>query len=211
MTADELIAEGRKLSRPCVFLRPSGAGQIAGVWHAERQLPRGARQRLWLAVNAKFIPTFAPILNGYISVFTNERGEDGTVGISGAWGQTNGTPLYAQVASVLPPIDAVFARGSIAVEKWLASRGWSRDEPYNGNFKDQAADAYNELWMREHPLYNDSDVYAILGGWHFPFPDDDWPELIDEQLMIFTLKGSEPWVEVWRTRTGEYRVVQRIT
>ncbi|HEV3303348.1 MAG TPA: hypothetical protein VG055_27090 [Planctomycetaceae bacterium] len=33
MTSEELIAEGRKLERPCLFLRPQGAGPVAAVWH----------------------------------------------------------------------------------------------------------------------------------------------------------------------------------
>ena len=51
----------------------------------------------------------------------------------------------------------------------------------------------------------------LLGGWHFPMADDDWHELIDEQLIAFTIRDSEPWVEAWRMRAGQFRVIQRIT
>ena len=61
-----------------------------------------------------------------------------------------------------------------------------------------------------HPLYQDGDVYAVLDGWHWPGPDHDWHDLIDEHLMILTVRDSEPWVEAWRMRTGEFRVIQRI-
>jgi hypothetical protein len=44
-----------------------------------------------------------------------------------------------------------------------------------------------------------------------PMADDDWHDLLDEQLMVFTIRDSEPWVEAWRTRTGQFRVIQRIT
>ena len=70
---------------------------------------------------------------------------------------------------------------------------------------------YEKVMAGEFPLCFKSDVYAILGGWHFPFADNDWHDLIDEQLMVLTVRGSEPWVEAWRTRSGQFRVIQRIT
>jgi hypothetical protein len=113
---------------------------------------------------------------------------------------------------VLPPIDAVFARGSEAVGEWIRSHGWERTDRYNDNFKDAAiVREYEHIWTREFPLYSESDVYAVLGGWHWPCADDDWHALIDEQLMVLTVRDSEPWVEAWRTRTGQFRVIQRIT
>jgi hypothetical protein len=33
MTLEQLLAEGRKLERPCVFLRPTGTGPVAAVWY----------------------------------------------------------------------------------------------------------------------------------------------------------------------------------
>ena len=108
--------------------------------------------------------------------------------------------------------DAVFARGSNAVGDWIHSHGWERTDRYNSDFKDAAiVDAYERDWQREFPIYFESDIYAVLGGWHFPMADDDWHELIDEQLLVFTLRDSEPWVEAWRTRAGEFKVIQRIT
>jgi hypothetical protein len=41
--------------------------------------------------------------------------------------------------------------------------------------------------------------------------DDDWHDLLDERLMVFTIRDSEPWVEAWRTRAGQFSVIQRIT
>src|SRR5436190_2078422 len=122
MTSEQLIEEGRKLQRPCVFLRPQGAGRV----EITPTLPKGG-----------------------------------------------GTKLYAHPASVLPPIDAVFARGSDAVEAWIRSHGWERFDRYNNNFKDKAiVDVYDDIHRQEYPLYFDSDIYAMLGGWHGPGQDD---------------------------------------
>ncbi len=213
MIREQLIAEGRKLERPCVFLRPTGTGPVAAVWYErDRGEIDSSGYRCWITVDARHIPG-PPSVAGYINIFTDEVAfEGGRVEVASSWPKRTGTRLYAHPVSVLPPIDAVFARGSKAVGEWMASSGWSRGMRYNRNFKDDSiVEQYDEVMAREFPLYFESDIYAILGGWHFPFADDDWHDLIDEQLMVFTNCGSEPWVETWRTRTGQFKVIQRIT
>jgi hypothetical protein len=167
----------------------------------------------WVTVDARQVPGLPSSVTGYISVFSDEENcQGGRVELSPSWPKRAGTKLYAHAASVLPPIDAVFARGSQAVGEWMQANGWERTERYNNNFKDAAiVREYERVWQREFPLYSESDIYAVLGGWHWPGPDDDWHELIDEQLMVLTVRDSEPWVEAWRTRTGQFKVIQRIT
>jgi hypothetical protein len=214
MTSEQLIAEGRKLQRPCVFLRPQGGGPVAAIWH-ERQEDEieSTGHHCWLTVDARHVPGLIPPVTGYISVFADEeKCQGGRVEVMPSWPKRAGTELYAHIASVLPPIDVVFARGSEAVGKWLLSNGWERTERYNDNFKDAAiVREYESVWQREFPIFFESNIYAVLGGWHFPMADDDWHELIDEQLMVFAIRDSEPWVEAWRTRTDQFRVIQRIT
>jgi hypothetical protein len=215
MTLEQLLAEGRKLERPCVFLRPTGTGPVAAVWY-ERDYGEidSTGHRCWLTVDVRHVPGPPPSLAGYISVFTNDEDcVSGRVEVSSAWPTRTGTPLYAHPASVPPPIDAVIARGSEAVGEWVASNGRDRRERYNADFEDSTVvEPYQKIWTSEFPLYLESDIYAVLGGWHFPcYDDDDWHDLIDEQLMVFTIRNSEPWVEAWRTRTGQFKVIQRIT
>jgi hypothetical protein len=214
MTSEELIAEGRRLERPCVFLRPTGTGPASAVWYdRDRDEIESSGYRCWLTVDATRVPGLSLSPKGYVSVFTDEeRFEGGRIEVTSSWPARAGTPLYAHAASVLPPVDAVFARGSEAVAAWLASHGWDRGERYNSNFADDdVVEPYADTWMREFPLYIGSDIYAVLGGWHWPCADDDWHDLIDEQLVVLTVRDSEPWVEAWRTRTGEFKVIQRIT
>jgi len=136
----------------------------------------------------------------------------GHVEVTPSWPKRTGTELYAYSASVLPPIDAVFARGSEHVHDWIRSHGWERTDRYNDNFKDAATvREYERIWFGEFPLYTDSDIYAVLGGWHLPCADADWDDLIDEGLMVLTVRDSEPWVEAWHTRTSEFKVIQRNT
>jgi hypothetical protein len=112
---------------------------------------------------------------------------------------------------VLPPIDAVIYRGSPAIDPWLEANRWNRTWRYNDNFGDRKiVQAYEDLWRSEYPAYQ-SDVYAALGGWHWPGPDDDWHLLADETLLALTVADAEPWVEAWQLRSGGYRVIQRVS
>ncbi len=213
MTAEELIAEGRKLQRACSFLRPQENGPPAAIWHPRnRDKITATGEHCWLTVDTSRIPNRPPSLRGYVGVFTDEKSfESGRVEVLQNWPERPGVKLYAHAANVLPPIDAVIAYGSEAVGDWLRSLGWSREWGYNGNLQDTAVQEYERIWQQEFPIYFESDIHAILGGWHFPMPDSDWEELCDEQLLIFTLRDSEPWVEVWQTRSGGFKVIQRIT
>ncbi|AOS45955.1 hypothetical protein Verru16b_03046 [Lacunisphaera limnophila] len=214
MTSDQLIAEGRQLMRPSLFLRPQGSGPVAAIWYDydEAQVD-STGQRLWLTVDARIVPGVPEVAKGCLSIFTDEeKCEGGRIEVAPSYPKRAGTALYAHEVSVLPPIDAVFTRGSAAVESWIRSYGWDRSERYNDNFKGRdIVEAYERVWMEEFPLYAGQDVYASLGGWHWPGPDDDWHALIDERLIVTTFRDSEPSVEAWSTRQEGFRVIQRIT
>jgi hypothetical protein len=199
MTLEELIAEGRRLEKPCLFLRPHGEGPVVAVWHElDRDGIASTGHRAWLTVDTRHVPGLSAPTASYLTIFTDhKRCEDGRVEQSASWPKRKGTPLYAHAASVLPPSDAVFARGSQAVAQWHPDAA--------------VVQKYEDAWMREFPLYSSDEIYAVLGGWHMAWPEGDWHDLIDEQLMVFTLRDSEPWVETWRLRSGEFRVIQRIT
>lgn len=197
-----------------MVLRPEGDGSVAAQWY-ERDDDEidSTGFHCWLTVDVGHIPGLPPEITGYMSLFSNEEElEGGRVEMTSSWPKKAGSKLFAHSASVLPPIDAVFARGSEAVEDWIRSLGWNRMWRYNDNFA--GADIVREferVWMSEYPLYVESDTYAVLGGWHWPCADEDWHELIDSQLMVLTIRDSEPWVEAWRSKTGEFKVIQRIT
>lgn len=214
MTPDQLIEEGRRLQRASVFLRPKGTGPIAGIWYeAGDEAIDLTGHRRWLTVDSRQVPGLPASITGYLSVVTDEDScVGGRVENSSSWPEQTGTRLYAHPASVLPPIDAVFARGSEVVGEWLQSNDWQRTSRFNDNFADrEVVWEYERVWAREFPLYFDSDIYAVLGGWHWPCTDADWQDLIDEQLMVLTVRDSEPWVEAWRMRRGDFKVIQRIT
>lgn len=55
-----------------------------------------------------------------------------------------------------------------ALSLGTASQQQGRADRYNGNFKDAAiALEYEHVWQRELPIYFESNVHAVLGGWYF--------------------------------------------
>jgi hypothetical protein len=212
MTPEELIAEGRQVQRDCVFLTPSGEGEAAATWHREAtNIPPEPGFQPWLSIDTRFVPGLDSKDARFLTVFTSDEELTGRIDIVATL--PAGRPLYARPANVLPPIEAVFALGSDRVGEWLLENDWARDTRYNPNFADAAiVERYDQQWFKEYPVYaNDPDIYAMLGGWHFPNADDDWHDLVPQRLIALTLKDSEPWVEAWQAPGGELHAIQRIT
>ncbi len=161
MTFDDLVAEGRKLEKPCLFLRPQGTGPVVAVWYERDRNEVGAiGHRAWLTVDARQVPGLPASVTGYLSIFTDlELKKGGWVEESASWPKRGGTPLYAQAVSVLPPSDALFAR-SPAVVQWEASPNGGRDSEEGA----AAVEKYEDLWMQEFPIYLSDDIHAALGG-----------------------------------------------
>ncbi|MES2571074.1 MAG: hypothetical protein V4710_13590, partial [Verrucomicrobiota bacterium] len=152
--------------------------------------------RAWMALDAvacfgvsKTMP--AP----FMMVITNEESMDGRIEFSEKL--PNGSiPLFGTLINPLPPIDVVFAKGSERVGSWLADNGWGAGIRYNEAFPaEHIVEEYFKTWISEWPLYVNREAYAIVGGWHQPGPDDDWHALLDQQLLAWTLRDAEPWVE----------------
>jgi hypothetical protein len=210
MTVDELIAEGRRLQRRTILLTPNGSGDPVAFWYGRYDEETRDGHRCWISVDAHSVPSFNG--RGWLSIFTDDRScQGGRVEVAPELRKRNGVPLHAKEIAVLPTIDAVIARGSPAVERWLVDNAWQRDWRYNANFRDHhIVEKYEAVEREENPLYW-KDAYATLGGWHMGWPDDDWHDLVDAKLLVHTYMDSEPWVEAWQLPSGEMKVIQRIT
>lgn len=213
MTASELFAEAERLVRPCVLLQSQGPkDRFAAVWGGDGLVPAPEGNfRHWLTVDRRFFPDGTNPEGGCLSVYTNDQDCRSGVAVLDTTAKLvahrNSTKLYARSARSLPPIDAVFLLGSKAVHKWLKSHGWQPDWGFSSNFTDpEPAEEYERRYQSECPLYS-GGAHAVLGGWHFPWPDGDWQELLGRRLLVWTFEQSEPWVEVW----DDFEVKQRIT
>ena len=187
MAGPDISATAHRRARPSVLLKGVGTpGSLCGVWGGPGCIPAPAGPfRHWLSIDCRFLPAGLEPSRGVLSVYTNE--EDCVSGYAGHDPAARldvgvGHPLYAHPAPSLPPPDALSAEDDVA---------------------------YIRLWQANCPLYTEESV-AVLGGWHFPWPDGDWEELREHRLLVWTIEGSEPWVEVW-AEPGGLRVLQRIT
>jgi hypothetical protein len=204
MELSELEQEAERLARPCAYLRPAG-DTYAAVWTGS------PGSDFELVFSSTSLP--AP---GWNQQGTFRLASDGTdVSIAFAEGarlpaEPKGVKLYAAPARSLPPVDALFALGSDRVQRWLRSLDWPPGEPYNSNFPDRdAVEVYERGYMEQLPFYS-GGAHAVLGGWHLPWPDGDWLELVPSRLLVWTFEGGEPWFEAWAS--GEaLRVLRRIT
>jgi hypothetical protein len=214
MNLDQLISEGRAIQRECIFLEPEGSGERAAVWYEfdRRECEATGFQR-WLTVDTRFIPAMRGLQHRYLTVLADWQASDrGVVVLSQRWPDREGISLYARSVEVLPPFDAVISRGSASVANWIATLKWDRNTRYHSGFAErELAEEYEEVWLSEFPFYLKEPPFAVLGGWHWPGPDDDWHALIDEQLLVCTVRDSEPWVEAWRLSDGEFNVIERCT
>lgn len=211
MTVDELIAEGERLKRPCVLLKTRGAGEPIAWWH-HKPGDLTSNRNPWITFDSEAVPGLEiPNRTRYLTLINSVDDFDGLLQPVDV--PLEGLPLFGQPVEVIAPIEAVFAFGNDRVGAWLASNAWLRTERYNSNFPESAlVESYQRHWFETYPIYShDPDVYAALGGWHFPHAEDDWYELAAERLLILTVQDAEPWVEGWQRRDGKLGVIQRIT
>jgi hypothetical protein len=185
------LAEATALSRPGLQLRAQGAGEPDAYWHGDLHGGPVASVRRE---------------DGWINVHT---------GPGGPWAEQSDGPLisavalFAHPARSLPPVTVVFMRGSAAIEAHLAEHGLRRDWPDHPSPKDAVARAYERHWQATCPMYS-AGTHAVSGGWPVPWPDGDYLEWIDAELLLWTLQDAEPWVEAYR-RHGKLHVLSRIT
>lgn len=215
MKASDLVAEGQRLAKPCIYLRAAGEGEPVAAWEGSPGVlapHRGARH--WVTLNCEALPKEFGLGRGAASVFSDEGTGDGGSFVIDADARfkpgSGSIPLFAHAGVSLPPLDAIFRFGSPPIKAWLAKNKWEPTWAYNDNFKDRAtAEAYDIAFQKQCPLYT-GDAHAVLGGWHFPWPDDDWVTRLNDRLLLWTFEAAEPWIEVW-LNDGVFEVMQRIT
>jgi hypothetical protein len=191
MTLDQFIDEAQALRRSGVVYRRTGVGEPVAYWYG--------------------FGSDSPVISlnigtGWLEVFTSADGCRAE--LAGAK-VPDGVPLFAEVFTSLPPVDAVFQRGSDRIGDFLNTNKWPRNEFYNDNFPSSIPREYEKLWWASCPM-GMSEVVAASGGWPFPWPDSEIPQTWNNELVLWTLQDSEPWIEVYKEGDG-YATYERIT
>src|SRR5262249_17740336 len=110
----------------------------------------------------------------------------------------DGIELVSTEDVAMPPEEALAVFGSNAIRE-LTKRG-NEGNPL-ATYKERC------------PLfYADAEgIFAMLGGWHVSWPENDAYDDEQGRLALWTFKDSEPWLEVWQRPSGQLEVVARIT
>src|SRR5688572_14182823 len=153
MTLEKLIAEGRRIQRPCNLLKPMGTGKPVAMWFEPDADDESITDwRRWITVRADALPDFKSGNLFFFSVYT-KGSSSGLIDFVDRWPPRSGIPLYAHAASIMPPIDAVFALGSAEIGEWLAVNDWTRNRRYSSGFPDRAlVQEYEKIWFAENPI-----------------------------------------------------------
>lgn len=193
MTFDDFVQEAELLARSATVLRLAENGEEAEAYWYRRNPGKPC-----LSLRSE---------SGWLSVYLDDEGAGNVE--EDQEPPSDGCPLVGEKVRSLPPVDGVFQLGSAAIDPFLKANRWSREYDFNDNFPSPIASKYESVWQAQNPVYQPDGIVAVLGGWHFPWPDGDWREFINHELVAWVISGAEPWVEVFR-REGKYEVVQRI-
>lgn len=221
MDIETFSREARKVAKSSFHLsRSPSYGQLAAIWGGSGLKPEltSAEYKCWITVDCRFLPLEGK--GGCLSVYTDigsegENPEGAVVYDSGATLEQviveSSLKLFAKRHISLPPASAVFRIDSPIIQEWIKEIGW-RPSKYDPSipYHNPIVKAYDDLYDPTSPFHRE-DIYAVLGGWNFPFPDTEWDLLIKDNLLLSTLAESEPWVEVWDVGNNEFKVCERVT
>jgi hypothetical protein len=209
-TATDLIKEGERLALPSLLLSASTSGVRTAVWRSKSLIgPNGAQH--WISIDASALTSIGVSLSSNIDVFRGKNAIAVHVPQPLSERAPGGTPLRATPTASFPPFEALCLFGGEVVGSWLRSLGCERtdwDDPRV--YESAQRNEYIQEWQRRCPLYTGAgDV--VVGGWHIQWPEDDGYSRPGWQMLLWTLRDAEPWIEVWRSDAGELRAVERIT
>jgi hypothetical protein len=229
---DELPESVRRLARPRLTLRTerdSRAERFVGIWGGigavslPAQLGR-LRFQHWISVDCWWLEENGFGIRGCLSVYR----------VNGSFVVVNDPDLSFDDS----PANglAVFGREEVSWPSEGALEAFSVGVRESGFSDLEALQVYLRNEQADCPLFRDG-VTAVLGGWHFSWPDGppnlprlaELNERIDRahgpgclpigetylcdpyRLLLWTLRDAEPWVEVWGDGASELHAVGRIT
>lgn len=195
MDLQAFVTIANELAKPSVELRLNGSGTPVAYWYGMSM--EGAPVVSFLDRDAWYEVSLDWDVEGQV-VAVDEPNR-------------SGLPLFESKQISLPPVDAIFLHGGPKIDAYLKACAWEAEHGLNGNFPDPIPSEYQKLyWFENCPLYSSSGPEAVRGGWCIPWPDGDYQDFKDKELVLWTFRESEPWIEVYRDGPG-FQVKQRIT
>ena len=174
----------QRLAKPCIWLQREG-DLLAAVWNDTSFVAGPSVYRHCISIDCTILPKELGLPSGVLTLYSDAK-LAGNNQLSHDPNATllvgSGTPLYACSSISLPPPAAA---------------------------PELDCSNYLKVWTENCPLYR-QDVVAVLGGWHFPWPDDDWDDFCNKNLIVWTIENSEPWIEVWKDEQ-KFVVMERVT
>jgi hypothetical protein len=178
---DEFMARVRRLERPCDRLVDAVDGDpITAYWYG---IADGGR---CIALERD---------GRWLEVVLERDGPGGKV-LELDCPDRSGVPLRRAASTSLPSPEALRFVDDPAIAGFLGNPALAR--------------RYDQVWMDAHPFMSTPEPFAVAGGWSWTWADSEDDEFIGTELVVLTLRDSEPWVEVLLGPTG-YHVFQRIT
>lgn len=222
MTFEELIAEGHQLEKSCLYLtdEPNENG-LVGYWGGEgpSNLPSGhltwvGGHRHWITLDCSWLTKQGHSAEGVVSVFERLESDDLEIPeLLQNEGEViyqhkktledveiEGQKLFGVESQSFPPIEAVCLYGSEKVEAWLSEQNLKRTD-YDA-LQGEIVKRYKEYWSERSPYSTimGEEFFAVMGGWHIHWPDDDFYMPKEMELVVWTFRDAEPYVEVWSRR-----------
>jgi hypothetical protein len=203
MDLETLIEEGRRLSRPCLALTTHASGELAGVWDERPSFMVGDHEyEHVISVLGDLLPVR---LRGvlHVSIDLDNNGGQAILDPDNRIpSELSFTRLYAREHKPLAPSGVLENLGRPAISSWFKHLNSANSDDW------EVAMQYWEAWLDEtHRL---PDLYAFVGGWHEGWPSESWSERAGQQLLLWTFRRSDPFVQVWFD-DGAISVVQRLS
>jgi len=120
---------------------------------------------------------------------------------------SNGILLAAFPANSLPPPAAVLIYGDDLLQEWFENNNIFDEQQF---LQTPLGARYNETYQRSCPLYQDTDVFIQIGGWHAAWGGVANYNEFGNQLILWTFRDFEPWVELWPCDSS-FRLIARIS
>ncbi|MBP9892239.1 MAG: hypothetical protein KBG84_10075 [Planctomycetes bacterium] len=220
MAQIDLIAVAQRIARRAFVLYENpNAGPCAGFWCGRDISLHGELAVHFLTINAPgVLSSIAPAIPS-LSLYTN--GIDAKLHMPPATElaalSQSAPKVYALPhLSMPPPWGLEFVLGNKRPNERAPASSRILDTPVTHPDIVDALQRYEQFFFEHDPLYHHAhselgDAIAMVGGWHHAWPDEDWETRLEDQLVITTLARAEPWIEVFRTRAGDWEVCTRIT